>query len=413
MILNPQLQRAELLLGQSRYEMAEKELRQVLVHEPENTTALRMLASCLLQTNRKPEALQITQTLLTLEPAEPYNLYMHAIVLAELEKYADAENHIRQAIALYPHEADFFHVLSIIFLNQKRWEEALKAANEGLELDPGHLGCLNIRTTALTKLNRKAEAQATIADVLEQDPDNAWSHSNVGWARLEQGDHRTAQVHFAEALRLNPTLEHARAGMLEALKAKNILYRWFLQFFFWLGKYQGKTQWGIIIAIYIGSRVLNRAARSYPFLMPVVILLAFLIYLTWIINPLFNLLLRLDTYGKHVLTDREKEGAAWVGVSLGVGVLALVGWLVTAEGILLGLAIFGGTLVLPLSRWFEADTPREQRVFRWYTLGLMAVGVAGLAGYALQQPWAETCGAVYLLGIFVFGWVANALAIKR
>ncbi len=412
MIRNPQLQRAELLMEQSRYEMAEKEIRTALIHEPENTIALRMLANCLLQTERKNEALQITETLLTLEPDEPYNLYIHGIVLAELEKYPDAENYIRQAIALYPHEADFFHVLSIIFLNQKRWKEALHSANEGLELDPNHVGCLNIRTTALTKLNRKAEAQATITDVLEQDPDNAWSHANVGWAKLEQNDHRTAQVHFAEALRLNPTLEHARAGMLEALKAKNRLYRWFLQFFFWLGKYQGKTQWGIIVAIYIGSRVLNRASQQYPFLKPVVILLAFLVYLTWIINPLFNLFLRLDKYGKHILTEREKQGATWVGISLGVGVLALAGWLLTSLDLLLGLTIFGATMVLPLSRLFEATMPREKRIYKPYTLGLAALGIIGLTAFASSLAWADYLGAAYLIGIFLFGWIANALAIK-
>ncbi|MDJ1471560.1 tetratricopeptide repeat protein [Xanthocytophaga flava] len=412
MIANSHLQRAEVLIEQGRYDMAEKELRNLLGQEPQNTVAMRMLANCLLQTNRQAEAVQITQTLLTIEPDEPYNLYIHAIVLSELEKYKEAESFIRQAIEMYPHEADFFHVLSIIFLNQKRWQDALQYADEGLNIDPNHLGCLNIRTTALTKLNRKQEALATIEDVLEQDPDNAWSHANVGWAKLEQGNPQAAKIHFAEALRLNPTMEIARSGMLEALKAQNFLYRIFLQFFFWLNRHQGKTQWGIIIGIYILNRILNKVSDQYPFLRPVAVLVTFLIYLTWIINPLFNLFLRLDKYGKHILTDKEKEGANWVGTSLGIAVLSLVGWFISDELLLLALTIFGATMVLPLSRFFDAVTPREIRIYKLYTIGLSVIGFITLIGIVLNQSWIETTGTIYLIGIFLFGWIANSMIIK-
>src|SRR3712207_8471873 len=46
-------------------------------------------------------------------------------------------------------------------------------------------------------------------------------------------------------------------------------YRGFLAFYFWLSRFQGKTQWGIIIGVYVVSRIVRTAARSQPLLMPV------------------------------------------------------------------------------------------------------------------------------------------------
>jgi hypothetical protein len=261
-------------------------------------------------------------------------------------------------------------------------------------------------------LNRKAEAARTIEDVLEQDPENPYSHANVGWTKLEHGDHKGAQVHFAEALRLDPTLEHARYGMLEALKAGNFIYRAFLAFYFWLGRFQGKTQWGIIIGVYVVSRMVRAAARSQPLLMPVAVLLSLLIYSTWIIEPLFNLFMHLHPKGRYILTDRERNGANWVGVLLGVALTAVAVYLLAQLDDFFLLAVVAGTMVLPVSRLFALENAKQRRTVCLYTLVLAAVGLAALAGAAFNMNRMEDIFMAYLLGIFAFGWVVNAMVIK-
>ncbi len=412
MQLTPTLRKATLLIEQSRFDLAEKELRTFLTHEPGHTPAMRLLTICLLNQGRPADALDISGNLIGLEPDEPQNQYIHAAVLLNLDRDGDAETYVREAIRLYPYDADYFELLARVYLGRKKWTEALQFADEGLALDPSHVNCLNVRTTALTKLNRKAEAAQTIEDVLEQDPENPYSHANVGWTKLEHGDHKGAQVHFAEALRLDPTLEHARYGMLEALKAGNFIYRGFLAFYFWMGRFQGKTQWVIVIGVYVVSRIVRAAAQSRPALMPVAVLLSLLIYSTWIIEPLFNLFMRLHPKGKYILSDRERNGANWVGALLGVALMAAAVYLLAQLDDFLVLALIAGTMVLPVSRLFALENARQRRTIRTYTLVLAALGLGTLAGMVLDVGVLSPLLWLYVLGIFAFGWVANAMAIK-
>ena len=89
---------------------------------------------------------------------------------------------------------------------------------------------------ALVQLGRKDEAQQTLGSALANDPENALTHANQGWALLHRGDHAKALEHFREALRIDPELDWARAGIVEALKARHLIYRVMLRFFLWMGR---------------------------------------------------------------------------------------------------------------------------------------------------------------------------------
>ena len=56
-------------------------------------------------------------------------------------------------------------------------------------------------------------------EALGRNPENAHTNANQGWSLLHGGQPGKALEHFREALRLDPDLEFARAGMVEALKA--------------------------------------------------------------------------------------------------------------------------------------------------------------------------------------------------
>jgi hypothetical protein len=76
------------------------------------------------------------------------------------------------------------------------------------------------------------------------------------------------------------------------------------------------------------------------------------------------------------------------------------------------LALVAGTMVLPVSALYGADTPKQKRVYRLYTLGLAVTGLAALLCTAFSNEAAGLLTGIYFLGIFAFGWVANALTIK-
>src|SRR5262249_11867800 len=154
------------------------------------------------------------------------------------------------------------------------------AAEEGLEQDPEHVSCNNLRAMALVKLGRNAEAGTTIATALERQPENAFSHANQGWGFLHQGNHQKALEHFPGSLRLDPEMEYARAGIVEAMKPRHWIYALFLRYFLWMARLSGKAQWAIIIGGYIGYRALGALAEKQPDLSPWVrpIMVAYIVF---------------------------------------------------------------------------------------------------------------------------------------
>src|SRR5262249_45363590 len=104
----------------------------------------------------------------------------------------------------------------------------------------------------------------------------------------------------------DPTLEFARYGIVEALKSKNLIYALFLRYFLWMGRLSSQVQWAIVLGGFFGYQLLAGVARRNPNLSPwlVPILVAYAVFalMTWIAAPLFNLLLRLDRYGRYALS---------------------------------------------------------------------------------------------------------------
>ena len=62
-----------------------------------------------------------------------------------------------------------------------------------------------------------------------------------------QGNPLKAMEHFREALRLDPEMEWARAGIVEAMKARNFVYRWMLAYFLWMARLDSRVRWGLVI----------------------------------------------------------------------------------------------------------------------------------------------------------------------
>lgn len=406
--------RAQLLMAQSRPADAERELMLALASSPDDAAALALLALSRSEQRKGPEALAAAQAAIGLAPDEAYFHYVYAVTLHRLDRDDEARQAAAEALRLNPADEEVFSLLASIELALRNWPAALEAAESALALNPEHVNAANLRAMALVRLGRKEEATAAVDFALHRAPENAFSHANQGWNCLHRNDPKKAQEHFREALRLEPDLEYARNGMLEALKARNPIYRGMLAYFLWMGRLSTRLQWAFILATFFGGRIIRGLAASAPqfgwVLWPLLGLFYAFVYLSWTAGPMFNLLLRLNRFGRHVLSRDQRIASNWFGSALLAGLGCLGWWWVAGEELgFLGLILFA-VLSVCLSATF-AHTGRNRLILGSVTGALAVVGTALIVAIQ-RQP--ETDSALSetsagLLNVFIFGFVALQL----
>lgn len=402
--MNIHLQRGEMLLAQSRPADAEKEAGQALASDPQDAFAHALLARSRAAQNRAPDAIEAARRAVSLAPDSPYCHRVLAFVLHGAEKQNEAFEAIGRALAMDPSDVESHVLRSSIQMARRNWSEALIDADRALALDAENVGALNLRSLALTQLGRREEALATGEFALRRDPENALAHAAKGWNSLHERRPHEAQHHFREALRLQPDLEYARQGMLEALKARNPLYRGMLAHFLWMGRQSRKIQWAFVILTVVGLRVVRSVAEDNPnlglILWPVVVVGYLFIYLSWTAGPMFNLLLKLDRFGRLVLSRREARDATWFGLSL-LPVVGAAAWWFEKRTTIPLLSVIAAVM---LSVCVAATVNAEGRKRR--LLGVASAALAALAVAAIFSPGLFT---LFFLGFLAFQLASNAL----
>jgi len=349
--------------------------------------------------------------------------------LHDRHRESEALDAISEAIRLDAFDPDYFALLAAIQLQARRWPAALEAAERGLRLDAEHVGCTNLRAIALVKLGRKAEAGTTIDSALARNPDNSLTHANQGWTYLEQGHPDKALEHFRESLRLNPDNEWARRGIVEALKARNIIYAFMLRYFLGMAKLKRRAQWGIVVGGYFGIRLLGQAGAANPslkpWILPIEILYICFALMTWIADPLFNLVLRLNRFGRLALSREQTVASNWIGACLLPALGGLAMWFASGfQGIwLLGAFVFG-FLLLPLAGALKCESGWPRLAMAAYTGVTAAVGIATLSLFYRADHLPHDEGARLgqtggdLLNYFILAavcstWLVNVLLMYR
>ncbi len=407
------IERGEQLRKLNRPQEAIAELQKALIVEPDNEDALSEIVLCFLELKDYKNAEEYVNKLLTVIPDEAHPHYYKAFIQLQKNNYAKAEEHIRDAISLNPYQSAFFGLLSGIYIERTEWKKALEYANQGLAIDPEDSTCLNYRTMCLTKLDRHNEIEDSIEDALKNNPYDAYTHANVGWTKLETNDNEQAKVHFAEALRINPNLEYARLGMVEAIKAKNPLYRLFLKYQFFMSKYSTSGQVAIMIAFIVGRNFIGNLSDTYPLLKPVFYALIFLGLLTLIMKPFGDIFLRLDSYGKMVLSDKEKRRSEIVGVGILICVISAICYLSTDYMMWFTSMIVSFGIIIPLSDAVENDFFGTKNYLpAILTLFIIICGAISLFSIFVQNIDSQTF-IYFTYGVVVYIWLLNLGIIKR
>ena len=419
-------ERAWAALSHDRWDMAEREWRMALVEAPDDATAHAGLAIALTEQERFEEAQREADAAVGLAPDVGFMHQTRARVLRDRRHFSEARTAAEEAIRLDPDDPNNHCVLASIHLHQQRWADCLAAADAGLALDPEHDGNTNLRALALTHLGRQDEASATIAGALQRAPENSLTHTNQGWALLHRNQPKAALEHFREALRLDPTNDWAREGLLTALKAQNRVFRVLLAYFLFMGRQRGGVRWAIILGILFGQRLLHGVATSHPewgiVVYPLIALIAVFIYSTWLANPLMNLVMRFDRFGKHALTKDQFAQANLIGVCLflAAGLFGIELWLHLGHLPSLMLLL----LTIPLTSIHDASPgwPRRMSVIVTTALGLIAafeifaihlLHVALIHQHLGESETLLAAAAIALMPVYFFGvlgWSLLAVA---
>ena len=407
------LQRAQVLLEQSRHDLAADELRQELAADPDNPLAHSLLALCLAKHEDFRRATEEAEAAVHLAPDMPFAHYALGSVLHDRNYFAEAENAVVEAIRLDPESADFYALLAGIRYDRRNWPSALDAAETGLRLDPEHVGCNNLRAMALIKLGRQTEASDTLKTALAREPEDAITHANLGWALLEKSETAKAMEHFREALRLDPNLEWARVGIVEALKARNFIYRWLLRYFLWMQKLSFKAQWAVILGGYFGYRILLQQKDAHPalgpYVLPIQVFYLVFAWLTWTAEPLFNLLLRVNRFGRLALSREQIVASNWVGGFVALALASFGTWLATGNFVAALGAAYSAAMVIPIAASFKAHEGWPRVCLTIYTILLGVTALSAVLLLVRDSILFVLPAYAFLGGFFVFQFVANGL----
>ncbi len=404
------IEQAWRLLQAHRVNDARTLLQRVLATDPDHAPAHALLALCFTRQNQLEPAEHHAKLALHHDPTDP----LHHVVLGDIrlaQRDASAADELAlAALSIDPSDRNAHALRVQAALARHDWPAAIDHAQAGLADHPQDSTLLNLHVTALTHDGRKDEAAAASASALSQNPESAWGHANQGWAQLHANHPKQAITHFHESLRLDAGNDWARAGLVEALKARNPVYRVLLGFFLWMQRLPPNARVGVLVGGFVGYLVLGQLASHTPALRPFVwpLMGVYLLFavMTWVASPLFNLLLRLSPAGRHALTADQKRASTLFGLALPLPFLLagtlIAASLLTPDGTLSAryaalAGRFGVSLLLLLLPFAAAlqtlGTPRQR-----FGLGVFA---------GLSAAWL----LAFTLGLLNHGYAANAFQV--
>ena len=136
--------------------------------------------------------------------------------------------------------------------------------------------------------------------LVKQDPH---THASAGWAALQRGERRAAEVHFREALRLSPGFESAREGLLTSFRSRSPLYRAYLRYCFAMQRIGRGRQLAVIIGAYIAMRLGSYIKGGVGSAVCVIYFL-FVLWV-WVAKAAGNFLLLFDSFARHALRRKR------------------------------------------------------------------------------------------------------------
>ncbi len=160
---------ARLYRFQNHHEQAEKVLRQVLQHEPDNGAALEQLSQLLIDEGRSQEAIDLlSQASENFESPDLYDLLGDAY--SQAKNYAKAQEAFQKAVDADPSDPGHRHGLAEALLDQDKYAEALAQYKKLAELEPGSADNYLREAQLYRRLGQLDQAEASLAHAKQLSP---------------------------------------------------------------------------------------------------------------------------------------------------------------------------------------------------------------------------------------------------
>ncbi len=394
--------------------------REALAQDPDNAQVLRLLAYCQLRSERESEqALLTIDRAIELEPNDPDSHVIRALVLVDRGEVKPALEAADRAIELEPEAAMGYSVLAQAHMKAQAWAAAETAAKMALAIDPDEEMAATVLAHALFCQGKQLENQVHIGGMLHRDPEDPYTHHAAGLAALQAEEFAKAEEHFLEALRLDPEFEPARDGLLDAFRARSVIYRGYLRYAFFVTRLSPRQRLGFFFGVLILAQVAFRSTAGVLPALTLVLIGVYLLFVVWthVAGAVGSLIVLGDRSARHALRTRErvKAVAAGGGVVLGGLVLGL-GLMVNALSLAaVGVGFFG--MAIPLILFLDhSGEPRRGRVLYG---GLAALGFAALLGILSHLLWPGIGAPILsasmrvMLGVLIVATWCAALSVWR
>jgi Tfp pilus assembly protein PilF len=320
-----------------------------------------------------------------------FPLSLQARILCDLDREKEALPLAESALALDPEDVHAWNSKCIALCGLSRWPEAEQAARTALGIDADDETASNLLAHTLRLQNKLSESEQESRRRLARNPENAFSFANTGWAALQRGDIAAAEAAFRESLRIDPEMEHAREGLKASYRARSAFFRLFLKWSFFLQKFSEKNRTLLIIALFLGFKLLrNLAATVHPLLVVLVVAVYFiLVFGSWLSNGLANFFLLKDPVARLSLDGAEKAEGVAIGFLFLGGLLMLGGGFAAS---VLPVALLGGAFMataIPCSLVFTNPSLKGRLLFGAVSLLAIALGIVMAADTAAHPQRTE------------------------
>lgn len=336
--------RGRLLQSQHRLPDAIACYKQALELDAHHTPSFIMLALCWMQDDdTAPKSTDAARRAVALEPENAFARSVLALAMNANAKdgqtgaIKEALQQAEEAVGLDP-DSDFSHaVLSRLHLRLRDYPKAEASARAALTLDTENTMAAEVLSAALLLQKKDTDNKDLIAYQLDRNAEDDSAHTSAGWQALMEGDHKQANQHFLEALRLNPMNEAARMGLIESFRARSWPYRLQLRFAHFMNQFTEGRQTAIMIGGFVCYKVLSGFLRTVSPMLASLVIGAWLMFVLWahLARGFSSAFMVMDRFARQALRPREYWEGVVVGGLIFASVSSLVlgfAWSLAAEG---------------------------------------------------------------------------------
>ncbi|HTF88187.1 MAG TPA: tetratricopeptide repeat protein [Planctomycetota bacterium] len=406
---------AQRLRNLHRPKDALEQIQRELEDDPKSVQALIELAWIRLDLDEHAPARQAAEAARELAPNNPYVLYVLAAIAGSTGKLISAREFLEQALDKEPNQDAFhsYHAAICLLLNLPKGAEASSKA--ALELDPEDAYGLEVRVRVLRASLREDQALEVARAGLALHPEHPLLLVHFGELSLAKNDATAAGNAFRSALRIDPALQSAKLGLIDALRARSVVYRWLSSFLRRSERFGRRCTTPrtkkIFLVYFLVVMVLNAITHqhwtSMLGLLPIGIglyagVLWFLLYLVVrFVVPIFLVRVFFDSLGKAAIKDTVTSW--WKGPARGMRRAVLLGLVIGSP--FFWPPMFGVIAVcLPFLVARKLPVGRSRRI--GYGLAGTAVGLV-----VLGALWVWKTGFSDAAGMWFLAAVAVSLAI--